>query len=197
MSLEAILEEIRARGNTDLLDIEKHTENRVDQILGQAREEAGDIKREVCEDIIAPARDEGSRLINEAQLKALRIRDEARQAAIAETLERVRARLAEVRDGDAYADLMRGLLRDAVEDLRITVGEDEDVHLQADERDERVVSEILEGYDQNVSASYDLEVWGGLVVRSRDGRVTVRNTLSSRLERAWPSLRRYLAAKFA
>ena len=197
MSLEAILEEIRARGNTDLLDIEKHTETRVDQILGQAREEARDIKREVCEDIIAPARDEGSRLINEAQLKALRIRDEARQAAIAETLERVRARLAEVRDGDAYADLMRGLLRDAVEDLRITVGEDEDVHLQADERDERVVGEILEDYDQNVSASYDLEVWGGLVVRSRDGRVTVRNTLSSRLERAWPSLRRYLAAKFA
>lgn len=197
MSLEAILEEIRARGDTDLLDIEKHTETRVDQIFGQARKEAADIKREVCEDIIVPARDEGSRIINEAQLQALRIRDEGRQAAIDETWERVRARLADLRDGDAYTDLMRALLGDAINEIRITVGEDEEVLLQADARDEAVVNEILAGYDQEVSASYDLEVWGGLVVRSQDGRVTVRNTLSSRLERAWPSLRRYLAAKYA
>lgn len=196
MSLEAILEEIRARGDTDLLDIEKHTATRVDQILEQAREEAESIKREVCEEIIAPARDERSRIINQAQLMALRIRDDARQAAIEETRERVRARLAEVRRVEGYTDLMQRFLQAAIDDMRITVGEDEEVHLQADARDETVVEEILEDYDQNVSASYDLEVWGGLIIRSQDDRVTVNNTLESRLERAWPSVRRYLAAKY-
>lgn len=197
MSLEGILEEIRARGETDLLDIEKHTAARVDQILGQAREEAESVKREVCEEIAAPARAEGSRLINEAQLGALRIRDEARQRAIEKTRERVQARLAEVRGRDGYADLMRRLLQAAVDDVRITMGQDEDVHLQADARDEALIEEILQDYDQDLSASYDLEVWGGLIARSQDDRVTVNNTLESRLEQAWSSVRRYLAAKYA
>jgi vacuolar-type H+-ATPase subunit E/Vma4 len=44
--------------------------------------------------------------------------------------------------------------------------------------------------------NYNLDCWGGLIAQSEDGRVVVINTLETRLERAIPYLRRYLAALY-
>jgi vacuolar-type H+-ATPase subunit E/Vma4 len=44
--------------------------------------------------------------------------------------------------------------------------------------------------------SYELNCWGGLIVKSEDGRVVVINSLETRLERAIPFLGHYLSALF-
>jgi vacuolar-type H+-ATPase subunit E/Vma4 len=48
----------------------------------------------------------------------------------------------------------------------------------------------------NTPVNYELECIGGLIASSVDGEIVVINTLEARLDRAIPSLRRYLAAIF-
>ncbi len=107
----------------------------------------------------------------------------------------MRAQLAEVRRDDDYPHLLRQLVRECISNIDVAMGQEE-IRLQADERDKDLIEHFLKDYDDHINVSYDLEVWGGLLARSQDGRVTVTNTFESRLEEALPYLRRYLAAQY-
>jgi vacuolar-type H+-ATPase subunit E/Vma4 len=68
--------------------------------------------------------------------------------------------------------------------------------LEADLRDQEAMEGLIAELESTLEVSYTLTCWGGLVARSKDGRVTVINTLEARLEKATPYLRRSLAALF-
>lgn len=197
MSLKAILEEIRARGETQILDIEKHTQTRVDQILEGARQRAGQIRQEVAEEVAAPAREEHAHAINRSNLQALRIIDQARQDSIEDCLAAIRDRLGVVREKDFYPDVFAQLVGETLSEIRSKAEGDGRVRLQIDSRDQSLLEDVLEDESEDLDIGYDLETWGGLIAYSEDGRVVVYNTLESRLERATPYIQRYLAARFS
>jgi len=61
-------------------------------------------------------------------------------------------------------------------------------------RDDALIRQLLDEMDLDLPIKPSLDSWGGLVVRSSDGRIAATNTLEARLARATPFLRRDLGA---
>jgi vacuolar-type H+-ATPase subunit E/Vma4 len=196
MSLEAILEAIHVAGDAQVGEIEARTRTQVYEILANARVEAEDVEEEAYNTAIAPATKERARIIHKARLEAIRIVGEAREALVDMTLERARGSLAGLRTDRQYPEVLCRLLEEALAELRSSLEHDAKIHLEADRRDRVLMESLLKHLNVDLKVSYTQECWGGLVALSEDGRVVVDNLLETRLERAIPFLRQYLAAWF-
>lgn len=196
MSLEAILEAISAAGDAQVSEIEERARTQVYEILANARVEAEDIEEEAYNTAFAPAAKERARIIHRARLEAMRIVGEAREALIDTTLERTRGALAGLRTDRLYRDVLCRLIEEALAELRSSLEFDAKTRLEADRRDRELLESLLSHMIVDLEVSYTQDCWGGLIARSEDGRVVVDNLLETRLERAIPFLRQYLAAWF-
>ncbi|MEW6402495.1 MAG: V-type ATP synthase subunit E family protein [Chloroflexota bacterium] len=194
MSLQAILEEIRASGDTQVHEIEKSTQSQVKEILAQARMEASQIEEDSRATASAPAIAERARILHRARLESLRIVGDVREDLVDTAIARARECLASIRGDSSYETVMRALTREALSEL--TSGGAGNAELLADPRDRTLLERIIADLRLNLPVSYELNCWGGLIAKSEDGRVVVINTFESRLERAASFLRRHLAAMF-
>jgi vacuolar-type H+-ATPase subunit E/Vma4 len=194
MSLEAILEAIRDAGDAQVGEIEARTHTQVYEILANARVETEEVEEDAYNTAIAPAAKERARIIHRARLEAIRVVGEAREALVDMTLERTRGVLAGLRTDRQYPEVLCRLLEEALAELRSSLEHQAIIHLEADRRDRALLESLLKHLDVDIEVSYIKECWGGLVARSEDGRVVVDNLLETRLERAIPFLRQYLAA---
>jgi len=196
MSLEAILAAIRASGERQVDENEQRAQDQAAAILADARQDAEALRREVRERVVAPAYRERARIIHRARMECLRKEGDAREAAIDTAFERASQCLAGLRGDPGYPAILRRLTEEALNELHGSLEDVSRARLQADPRDEALLQSILCERDLRLSVDYRLNCWGGLIARSADGRVVVINTLESRLERAMPALRRYLATLF-
>jgi vacuolar-type H+-ATPase subunit E/Vma4 len=196
VSLQAILESIRASGNSQAAEIEALALTRAHQILLDARLEAQQEEEDACMTAAAPAYRERSRIIHRARLEALRITGSVREALVDAALDQVRGCLQRLRLDPIYPAVLCRLTQTALAELEGSLEKSGKARLSADTRDETLLARILQDMGLNLPVSYDLECWGGLIARSEDNRVVVINTLEARLERAIPYLRRTLSAHF-
>jgi len=196
MGLEAILEAIRVSGEAEIDEIEERASRQAHQARVNARLEADRLEAEAYAAAIAPAVMERARILHRARLEALQITGSALEMLVDAAIDQTHGHLAGLRTDKAYADVLRRLTQEALAELEETLGSVSDVRLEADPRDQAFLEHILSCLGLEVEVSYRLKCWGGLIARSRDGRVVVINTLEARLERATPYLRRYLAALF-
>ncbi len=196
MSLEAILEAIGEAGDAQVSEIEARTRTQVYEILANARVEAEDVEDEGYNTAFTPSAKERARIVHKARLEAMRIVGEAREALIDMTLERTRGALAGLRTDRQYPDVLCRLLEEALAELSSSLAHDAIIHLEADKRDQKLMESLLRHLVVDLDVDYTQDCWGGLIARSEDGRVVVDNLLETRLERAIPFLRQYLAAWF-
>ena len=196
MSLEAILDAIRDTGDAQVGEIEARTRTQVYEILANARVEAEDTEEEAYNTAFAPAAKERARIIHRARLEAMRIVGEAREALIDMTLERTRGVLAGLRTDRLYPEVLCRLVEEALAELSSSLEHEAKIQLEADQRDRALLESLLRHLVVDLEVSYTKDCWGGLIARSEDGRVVVDNLLETRLERAIPFLRQYLAAWF-
>lgn len=196
MSLETILAAIRAAGDAQVSEIEAGARTQIYEIMATARLEAEDLEEEACNNAVAPASKERARIIHRARLESMQVVGGAREDLIEKTLERTRGVLAGLRTDRAYPDVLCRLLEEAIAELKSSVGEGVQVQVEADPKDFDLLESMLRHMVLDLQVSYTLNGWGGLVARSEDGRVVVSNILETRLERALPFLRQYLAALY-
>jgi len=196
MSLEAILDAIRDTGDAQVGEIEARTRTQVYEILANARVEAEDTEEEAYNTAFAPAAKERARIIHRARLESMRIVGEAREALIDMTLERTRGVLAGLRTDRLYPEVLCRLVEEALAELSSSLEHEAKIQLEADQRDRALLESLLRHLVVDLEVSYTKDCWGGLIARSEDGRVVVDNLLETRLERAIPFLRQYLAAWF-
>jgi vacuolar-type H+-ATPase subunit E/Vma4 len=196
MSLKAIVEAIRKAGEEQVLEIEHQAHSQASQILTNARLQADTISEKACAEIVAPAARERARIIHRARLEALRQLGHAREELVDAALDQVRGRLAGMRGDDSYPQVLNYLIDEALSALNLSANGTTTVSLQADPRDRVLFEAHLQELGLDVAVDYDMESLGGVVARSEDNRVVVINTLESRIEKATPYLRRYLAALF-
>jgi vacuolar-type H+-ATPase subunit E/Vma4 len=195
MSLQAILDKIHATGEAQIEEIERETRAQEGEILAHARMEAHQTEGDACAASSAPAARERARIIHHARLEALRLVGNLREELVDAALAQTRERLATVRANACYAEVLRQLTLEALTELTAPEREEKAL-LVADARDQAILENILDGLDLDLHVNYELTCWGGLVAKSEDGRVVAINTLETRLERAMPFLRGYLAALF-
>jgi V/A-type H+/Na+-transporting ATPase subunit E len=192
MGLQAILEKIRDSGDVQLQEIEQGAQTQVNGILAQARAEAHQVEEDACAEASAPAIAERARILHRARLESLRIVGDVREDLVDTALSRARERLASLRADPSYPSALHALTDEALAELA-SGGQ---AQLLADPRDRSLLNNILDDLKLDLSVSYKLNCWGGLIAKSADGRVVVINTFESRLERATSFLRRHLAALF-
>jgi vacuolar-type H+-ATPase subunit E/Vma4 len=194
MSLQAILERIRASGDAQVQEIEKNTQSQVSEILAHAQMEARQIEEDSSTAASAPAVAERARILHRARLESLRIVGDVRENLLDTAITRTRERLASIRTDLSYPVVLCTLTQEALAELA-SEGAGK-AQLLADPRDRMLLKNIPGNLKLDLPVSYELNCWGGLIAKSPDGRVVVINTFESRLERATAFLRRHLAALF-
>jgi len=196
MSLNAILDTIRASGEAQVRKIEMQAYVQTREILANAYLEAEQIKEEACAAAISLAFKERARIIHHARIEALQITGNEREGLVDSALDQIRGHLAGMRTDTAYSIVLHRLTREALDELANSMEETGKARLEADLRDQEQLDRMLDETRLNLEVSYSLTCWGGIIAKSQDERVVVINTLEARLERATPYLRRYLAALF-
>jgi vacuolar-type H+-ATPase subunit E/Vma4 len=198
VSLEAILAAIGAAGDDAVARARSDLEGQLRHIEAEAEMNARTHYEAACRAAQLPVGRECARLQHRARLDSLRLLGQARQELIDTALDEIRQRLRVVRQSAEYTALLRRLIEEALDALGAKEVAANPPSIIVDGRDETLVRDILRGNDGIARATLDssLECWGGVIVRSGDGQITVDNRLETRLDRAMPVLQRELAAAF-
>ena len=161
-----------------------------EETLSAARDKARLVQAESRDNAAASAGGRCARILHQARLEALQVVGTARETLVDEALRQTRARLANIRIDSTYPSALRHLTAEAVADLEETAS------LAADPRDRDLLHNILLEMGYALPVDYECECHGGLIARSKDGRVVAINTLEGRLASATPYLRQRLAGLF-
>jgi len=196
VSLQAILDAIYASGEAQVREIEARAKTQGKEVLEEAEVEAGRLREKSQATAITPAVAARARIIHRARFEAQQIIGNARQALVEAALSQVRESLASVRTTPIYRATLQQLTEEAVTELSASPHESADIQLTVDPRDRELLEAILHDLQLDLPTSVQLECSGGLIAKSEGGRVVVVNTLESRLERATPYLRHFLATLF-
>jgi vacuolar-type H+-ATPase subunit E/Vma4 len=195
MSLQPILEKIRATGESQIQEIEKNAQSQSNEILARARMEAEQVEDDASANTSAPAVAERARIVHRARLESLHIVGAVRENLVDTAVNRIREQLASFRSDSSYPTVLCSLTEETLAQLSASEG-DGKPKLLSDPRDKKLLEKILKDLKLNIPISYELNCWGGVTAQSKDGRVVVINTLEARLNQATPFLRRHLAASF-
>lgn len=192
MSLNIILQSIRAAGEAQARDIRNAADQQADEIRAAGEREAAQTRQKARLEGLAGADEEQAKILNRARFEALCIVGEARETLTGDVLARVRQQLNQARSGPGYPDLLRGLFFEALRGLKAQ-GLESCLEVEADPRDRSLLEALARECSLDLQMRYSLSTWGGINVRDAAGRYAVLNTLESRLEKAQPYLREQLA----
>ncbi len=196
MALQAILQAIADDAEAQAAAIVAQAETDAGLRLQSARRDAEERRQGILLKAAAEAENERSRLLHRARLDVSRVlvaaQEQAFQAIMAHTAEL----LAHARSRPDYPNLFTALMQQALDATSgpVSVG----VH----DVDRALATSVLAANPRPAPASTSdrivrleagLDTWGGVAVRSEDGRVVTTNTLESRLERSLPDLRPLLS----
>lgn len=196
MSLEAVLAAIRQQGDTEARDIEQRAQMEVARILAEAERERELSQQAAERHALATARAERARILQAASLEALQIMGSAQQNLVDRVLAQLRTRLSQLRSSPEYPAVLRRLLVEGMEVMAGSLGDGDTVQLFVDPRDRDLLGPMLAALPMACVPRYELDTWGGVLVTGADGRVSVDNTLETRLEEATGYFRRVLPALF-
>lgn len=194
MSLQAVLDAIRESGAAQIRAIEADAQAQAREILDAAQTEAVHLREDARLATFAPASRDGIHAAQQAQYQALQTVVGVREALVDAAIQRTQEQVATLRSDPAYPAILCRLVNEALTDLQQSLSDDSPIRLEADPRDRMRLGPVVQAFGLDVR--YTLNSWGGVIASSDDGRITVFNTLESRLERAMPYLRRCLAAQF-
>lgn len=179
MSLDTVVEDIRADAEREAEEIRAEAEERAEEIRAEAKERAAEIRAEAEEEVEEEIARERDQARSTATLEA----KQARLAARRDVLEEVRAdtesAVAAI-EGDRREELTRALLADAAEEFP----EDADVSVSGRAEDEDLVCELLSEYE-GFSWGGEYDCLGGVVVEAEGSRVRVTNTFDAALDQVW------------
>ncbi|MHC1579473.1 MAG: V-type ATP synthase subunit E [Candidatus Alkanophagales archaeon] len=194
MGAAEIVNRIREEGEKERERILNEARERARKIIEDARAEAERSKRRVVEEEERRAETEKQRIIQTARLEARRKKWVAQEEMIREVMNRAVERIKEVKEkgfgGYGYDEILRNLIR--VSAMSAGGG---DLEVVLSEEDARLISkEDLDEISKDVGASLTLseervKSIGGVIVRTKDGRIAVNNTFEKRLERLSDAIR--------
>ena len=180
MSLEAILAEIETATAVQITSLKQEAETEIQTILDESKAEAATRYEAARLATVRPLAVEKAHRLYEARLAVERETAVARIQILQKIRTEAHHHLANIRANPAYTAILRGLIEEAWQAL----GTEETAQLVIDSRDEAVVTNILAEMGRDMPVKPTLDSWGGVIVQSRDGRITINNTLESRLEQA-------------
>lgn len=176
-------------------EISRKAKEKASARLNEAREEAARASSEILEGAERDAERDMKRAISKAQLESRKIELLGNEALITEVVKRVVERISKLRGTPGYADILKSLILEGAAHL----GE-KDVELLVAKEDRTILTPAfirqigdelarrgIAGVSLTLSEGTIRET--GVVVRSKTGKVEIRNTLEGRIARMIRELR--------
>jgi V/A-type H+-transporting ATPase subunit E len=144
------------------------------KIVESARKQAENLKRQIVESSRLMVRNKQLKLVGDAVNAITRIDN--------------------IRNEESYESMMRRLIEDALD----AIGVDAIIECNDKDRDlvDRIILELQYKYNFTITLGNSIECIGGVRVSSRDGSVSLDNTLDTRIERLKPILKKDIAKLF-
>ncbi len=197
MEIDAILDGIRSITENQIAEIKQQTDQKVQEILSQAKKETDAIRKNLEKEGHVRLNREVAIIQQQAEMQYLQNVSDGRQKLIQESLEQVESVLKTIRIQKNYGDLLIHLAKEAIEDLLPSLGTAQEIVLYADPRDRELLQGLKVDGQTKLRIEYDLDCWGGCNVSSLDGKVVVYNTLNDRFQKATPILQQWLSLYFS
>jgi V/A-type H+-transporting ATPase subunit E len=188
MSLEHVVDDIKAEARARAEEIHADTEDEAEAIIAEAEADAEAIKDERAAEVEQRIDQEREQALSSAKLEAKQQRLEARRDVLDDVREQVESALAEL-SGEKRKSLTRSLLEDAA----VEFDDDAAVAVYGRSEDKTLIEELLTDYD-GFSFAGERECLGGVVVESETARVRVNNTFDSVLDTVWDENLKELSA---
>lgn len=187
--IERIKEDADKEAEAILVEARKEAE----AILEEARRKAEQRKR----DIIAKGEKEAEllrqRIVANAKLKARKSGLDAKEELISAVFKEAEKELSRVASTREYKNILSGLIKEGVtsvgEDAEVIGREEDEGLLQAG-----ILRDLGKELGINITLSPEkIDSIGGVIVRSKSGRVEVNNTFETRMQRMQDALRSRIA----
>jgi len=199
MGAAEIVNRIREEGEKERERILNEAKERAKKIIEDAKAEAERSKKRAMEEEERRAETEKRRIIQTARLEARRKKWIAQEEMIKEVMNKAVEKIKEVKEkgfGEyKYDEILRNLIK--VSAMSAGGG---DLEVILSEEDARFISKKdLDEISKDLGASLTLseervKSIGGVIVRTKDGRIAVNNTFEKRLERLSDAIRDKVAA---
>jgi len=179
-------------------DLQREAGLRRESVLAAAREEARRIIEDAsqqCDRLekefqYAMARDlerERTRMLNRAQQEARMLRARVRSELVREVFARLEETLKAVASGERYPSVLAMLLKEALPE-----GPEGEIVIRADAGTRALLQPLLKGraarFEPIETTGSGEDPYGGFELSDREGTIVIRNTFRSRLEKARPNL---------
>jgi vacuolar-type H+-ATPase subunit E/Vma4 len=193
--LEHILRAMQAQADAEIAQITRAADEEIAQLVAEAEAQAQAIRARHLARVEPLLAQQAASLENQAKLAVQRALADAREQLLNKAFAQAEARLAQLRESDAYPAIWRALAHEAMAALGdgATTPLAQPLIVRVDSHDVALARQILAEF----GVLFDLQVQpmalGGLEVTTRDGRVVITNTLVARLERSRKMLRGIVA----
>jgi V/A-type H+-transporting ATPase subunit E len=177
MNLDEMLRILEEEGQKQCEIVTKDGEAQAAKILEEAEEEARKIKEQELEKVLASLQTERAKILNEARLFVKRQIIQAKEEFIQKAFSEAKKKLNEIRKSKDYKTIFKNLLNEAME------GIEGKIMVDVDKEDEKVAREVLSDSGLGYELYTSLTSLGGLKVSTPDGRITLTNTIDTRLEK--------------
>ena len=151
-------------------------EQEYDRILADGKKEADKLQKQIIGSAALEARNKQLMLVEESVEKVF-------AKAIGKMNDLVR--------NEDYTKLVTQLLDESVKGLGTS-----NVTVECNSKDKSVVQSILSKFPGAILSSNTINCLGGVIVKSKDGSMSLDNTIDARIERLKPLIRKDIAIRF-
>jgi len=178
MSLDTVVEDIRAEARERAEEIRTEAQQEAESIRTEAEADAEQIREEREREIERQIEQEREQKLSSANLEAKQQRLEARRDVLEEVREQVEHEVATLEEG--REELTRALLDAAVAEF----SDDATVEVYGRADDADLLESVLADYDGCEYAG-EVDCLGGVVAEAAESRIRVNNTFDSVLSDVW------------
>lgn len=196
MDIQAILDGIESSGKQQIKQIEEDAKFQVSQINLKARQEAGEQENRILSDGRTRLNREQALIEQQAVVRSLQIRADARQVLIEEVLEKVKHNIGSIRERNDYPLILSQLIDETLKALQPSLLEGQRIIIHFDELDKTAVAELQKKVKLPMELKFDIQCSGGSLAETEDQLVSVQNTIESRFEHASAALQQKLSILF-
>ncbi len=175
MGVSELLEAIEARGKEEREKIISRSEKTAKRLIKEAKTRAKEVSQSILQEEDPELEATRTRILGESELRKKRSLSKVKNQVVEEVFEKAWQNLSKIRERPDYHSIL--------EKLGGEILKGEDVIVYVNERDVTLIQKILTSRGLNAEVKSGQNCVGGLVVETRNGSVSIHNTIESRLEK--------------
>lgn len=178
MALEDIFKALEEQGEADCAEIISAARDQAGSIADEAKREADAIRAKRVEAAERAVKSATAQQMNTVRLEGKKSVAAVKEEAVQTVFRAALDKLAAMRGSEAYKDLFKALAAEALE------GAAADAVVLVDPADEKLAAAVVAELGVGAPVRAEISTAGGLVVATQGGRISKRNTIEDRLEKA-------------